>query len=102
MVMTRGGVIELTLPAASWTVAVTVYGPSAIGISFASATPVDVDWAIAPEPMKNVTRSPRSANRRTTGAPTFVRSEEHTSELQSHSDIVCRLLLENKKVCQDA
>src|SRR5947207_5943838 len=25
------------------------------------------------------------------------RSEEHTSELQSHSDIVCRLLLENKK-----
>src|SRR5476649_3070153 len=24
------------------------------------------------------------------------RSEEHTSELQSHSDIVCRLLLENK------
>src|SRR5438132_847850 len=25
------------------------------------------------------------------------RSEEHTSELQSHSDIVCRLLLEKKK-----
>src|SRR5260221_2501801 len=24
------------------------------------------------------------------------RSEEHTSELQSHSDIVCRLLLEKK------
>src|SRR5438034_8817312 len=29
-----------------------------------------------------------------------VRSEEHTSELQSHSDIVCRLLLEKKNVCQ--
>src|SRR5438034_3046346 len=28
------------------------------------------------------------------------RSEEHTSELQSHSDLVCRLLLEKKK--QDA
>src|SRR5947207_6736043 len=27
----------------------------------------------------------------------FVRSEEHTSELQSHSDLVCRLLLEKKK-----
>ena len=32
------------------------------------------------------------------------RSEEHTSELQSHHDIVCRLLLEekniNKQLCQ--
>src|SRR5204863_2629628 len=31
-------------------------------------------------------------------APTFVdRSEEHTSELQSRRDLVCRLLLEKKK-----
>src|SRR5260221_1434764 len=29
--------------------------------------------------------------------PDTVRSEEHTSELQSHSDLVCRLLLEKKK-----
>src|SRR5260221_8210429 len=28
------------------------------------------------------------------------RSEEHTSELQSHSDLVCRLLLEKKKQLQ--
>src|SRR5438132_2646723 len=28
---------------------------------------------------------------------TWKRSEEHTSELQSHSDLVCRLLLEKKK-----
>src|SRR5436190_16888923 len=28
---------------------------------------------------------------------TVIRSEEHTSELQSHSDLVCRLLLEKKK-----
>src|SRR5438034_7648517 len=34
-----------------------------------------------------------SAARRRPGA----RSEEHTSELQSHSDLVCRLLLEKKK-----
>src|SRR2546430_11337933 len=27
----------------------------------------------------------------------FVRSEEHTSELQSQSNLVCRLLLEKKK-----
>src|SRR5438132_9629567 len=30
-------------------------------------------------------------------APAAPRSEEHTSELQSHSDLVCRLLLEKKK-----
>src|SRR2546421_7736554 len=28
------------------------------------------------------------------------RSEEHTSELQSRSDLVCRLLLEKKKHCR--
>src|SRR5438477_8960796 len=28
---------------------------------------------------------------------TFPRSEEHTSELQSHVNLVCRLLLEKKK-----
>src|SRR5690242_21632877 len=35
------------------------------------------------------------------GGPTYdravVRSEEHTSELQSHVNLVCRLLLEKKK-----
>src|SRR5688572_32540885 len=30
-------------------------------------------------------------------APTQNRSEEHTSELQSQSNLVCRLLLEKKK-----
>src|SRR5690349_22815114 len=34
---------------------------------------------------------PRTANRRQ------LRSEEHTSELQSRRDLVCRLLLEKKK-----
>src|SRR5438034_1868072 len=28
----------------------------------------------------------------------ILRSEEHTSELQSHSDIVCRILLEKKNI----
>src|SRR5206468_8999363 len=32
----------------------------------------------------------------------LVRSEEHTSELQSRSDLVCRLLLEKKKKKQIA
>src|SRR5260370_23370200 len=31
-------------------------------------------------------------------APGSVRSEEHTSELQSHLNLVCRLLLEKKKI----
>src|SRR5476649_3032914 len=37
---------------------------------------------------------PVSSDSRTQAA---MRSEEHTSELQSHSDLVCRLLLEKKK-----
>src|SRR3954449_8172399 len=32
------------------------------------------------------------------GVQTCARSEEHTSELQSHSHLVCRLLLEKKKI----
>src|SRR5260370_16000917 len=31
--------------------------------------------------------------------PTIARSEEHTSELQSHLNLVCRLLLEKKNNC---
>src|SRR4051795_7430498 len=30
-----------------------------------------------------------------------IRSEEHTSEIQSHSHLVCRLLLEKKKIKQE-
>src|SRR2546427_2270192 len=33
----------------------------------------------------------------TSATPTTTRSEEHTSELQSQSNLVCRLLLEKKK-----
>src|SRR5436190_11118271 len=34
---------------------------------------------------------------RSSSSSRSARSEEHTSELQSHSDLVCRLLLEKKK-----
>src|SRR5438034_11708212 len=37
-------------------------------------------------------------NAREVMAALTTRSEEHTSELQSHSDLVCRLLLEKKKI----
>src|SRR5438034_8761792 len=54
------------------------------------------------------TREPLLVLRTSGSAPKFpismtllrlrlTRSEEHTSELQSHSDLVCRLLLEKKK-----
>src|SRR2546430_3765093 len=41
----------------------------------------------------------RSADqkRQRPGQTTYARSEEHTSELQSQSNLVCRLLLEKKK-----
>src|SRR2546422_4772332 len=42
-------------------------------------------------------RHQRSASA-VTGAPAGVRSEEHTSELQSRLHLVCRLLLEKKKM----
>src|SRR5206468_4441870 len=41
-------------------------------------------------------RQPRARGVRGEGGRT-ARSEEHTSELQSRSDLVCRLLLEKKK-----
>src|SRR3989440_4254384 len=41
-------------------------------------------------------RTPRHSWRRKDRA-SWCRSEEHTSELQSRSDLVCRLLLEKKK-----
>src|SRR5438034_6972847 len=49
-----------------------------------------------PDPIDNtpVLSVPR---RSPSGPRTRGRSEEHTSELQSHSDLVCRLLLEKKK-----
>src|SRR5260221_6608261 len=39
----------------------------------------------------------KADRRRTFRCACGQRSEEHTSELQSHSDLVCRLLLEKKK-----
>src|SRR5947207_12693161 len=52
--------------------------------------------ARAPQPGRaSARRRPRPSS------PRRGRSEEHTSELQSHSDLVCRLLLEKKKKEQD-
>src|SRR5260221_6193392 len=40
---------------------------------------------------------PELPHRPAHGTRILLRSEEHTSELQSHRDLVCRLLLEKKK-----
>src|SRR5207248_11424347 len=45
-------------------------------------------------PLKSFSSSPTTSRRR---MRTMTRSEEHTSELQSPYDLVCRLLLEKKK-----
>src|SRR2546430_4476802 len=48
---------------------------------------------------KSAPAPPSSNNQRTAAEPSPLhpRSEEHTSELQSQSNLVCRLLLEKKK-----
>src|SRR2546430_6711800 len=53
-------------------------------------------WQRAMPSLKKPSASPMSA----TGNGTSQRSEEHTSELQSQSNLVCRLLLEKKKKTQ--
>src|SRR6266480_6468776 len=50
--------------------------------------------AFHPDAMRTVTRSLKLINGALRENP---RSEEHTSELQSHVNLVCRLLLEKKK-----
>src|SRR6185369_17705778 len=42
-------------------------------------------------------RAAPTAHRNAISMPGATRSEEHTSELQSHLNLVCRLLLETKK-----
>src|SRR5438034_6421501 len=51
-------------------------------------------WQDKPAP---AVRTPKTGLRDLWQAWSYGRSEEHTSELQSHSDLVCRLLLEKKK-----
>src|SRR2546430_7735793 len=48
------------------------------------------------DPLKRRRHSTSTPQKKHTG-PVDLRSEEHTSELQSQSNLVCRLLLEKKK-----
>src|SRR2546427_7954474 len=51
----------------------------------------------APRPRRPLAIPTTLARSRAAGPLRNVRSEEHTSELQSQSNLVCRLLLEKKK-----
>src|SRR2546427_7954283 len=57
-----------------------------------------------PEGLRDTSRGIRARGRRRAPCARFrgTRSEEHTSELQSQSNIVCRLLLEKKKYDEKA
>src|SRR5205823_14016455 len=49
-------------------------------------------------PLKLVCAFPRAGKMKSESCAGFGRSEEHTSELQSLAYLVCRLLLEKKKI----
>src|SRR2546427_7543734 len=73
----------------------------ALPISRHAECPDDWDWS--PRQTPGGERAGDSARRATDRVSTWAesparsRSEEHTSELQSQSNLVCRLLLEKKK-----
>src|SRR2546430_7984449 len=70
-------------------------GPSARGIGARLATRLPAGRDRPPTRHRRYCRGPRPRRHRTRLAD--ARSEEHTSELQSQSNLVCRLLLEKKK-----
>src|SRR2546422_7581339 len=98
----RGGLVRL----AHW--AKRAYtSPSAYRKLTASRLPVSNCWnrAASPKRVTAATACRASAGSTTSSAPSRapsrpfqqLRSEEHTSELQSRLHLVCRLLLEKKK-----
>src|SRR5260221_1784165 len=54
-------------------------------------------WAWLGHCIQNIVSEPNHSHSKGYARYLRSRSEEHTSELQSHSDLVCRLLLEKKK-----
>src|SRR2546427_9492791 len=77
----RSGVTMLVQPGIGVTVSGLVTGLKLVELQPTNATPAGLNW----NPVLLVRLMP------------VMRSEEHTSELQSQSNLVCRLLLEKKK-----
>src|SRR2546422_7097889 len=64
-------------------------GTAVFSVVAVGTVPLSYQW------QRNGTDLPAASN------PALVRSEEHTSELQSRLHLVCRLLLEKKKTTPD-
>src|SRR3712207_8365996 len=74
-------------------------GPVAVAGAAAGVTQELADTLVELTPLLGPSGPPPAAVLRTrVGAGTVERSEEHTSELQSRQYLVCRLLLEKKKL----
>src|SRR5437588_7613201 len=68
-------------------------------VAYATVTGTNGQDTTAIEPGSSSSSSTTSSS---SSSSTSSRSEEHTSELQSHSDLVCRLLLEKQNRIQKA
>src|SRR5438034_8871577 len=89
-----GEAISKALKAAGYKVAANYGGNDAAAQKFKAATGIPVyKWDVSAYDSCAAGLKQVEADL----GPVEVRSEEHTSELQSHSDLVCRLLLEKKK-----
>src|SRR5690349_22218600 len=82
------------------TCALPISRPTPTPIPFTSMFTSTITMTMSPGTPWWTSRSrcrPRSPSLHRVGAAAPARSEEHTSELQSRRDLVCRLLLEKKK-----
>src|SRR5436309_8130685 len=72
--------------------------PEIYTLSLHDALPISSSKAISSRNSRSISRRPPERHRwRKSPAARRSRSEEHTSELQSRENLVCRLLLEKKK-----
>src|SRR5438093_2072967 len=75
--------------------------PTSAARSCAVNEPLSRRWYVSRVTLAGSSSPGRSSSTRTCSMPYFTsRSEEHTSELQSLTNLVCRLLLEKKKTNQ--
>src|SRR6266851_6191245 len=83
------GVFKLTEPLNIVPIQLKIFTP--VGTAMSMVLDANTASAIAPRPTANMWWAHTPNARKP-----MARSEEHTSELQSHHDLVCRLLLEKK------
>src|SRR2546426_9108798 len=70
---------------------------SGVGVAITPPSASDYRRPATPAPAAPSTGTAPAHPARSTSLPSAPRSEEHTSELQSPCNLVCRLLLEKKK-----